>query len=284
MYHHRVLHRDPNSSKFVGYQIDDEMEPPPPSVDKLAEVQNLNKISQNGAISIQTLICNVLSGKNKKGHNIKTVNLIDSGSSVTCIDEDFALEHNLRILGKREGITLHMLERIVKLPEDQLHVELQLSSIEPGCTKNITAGTVKNLAQHTAVVDWSKRKKQFPHLKDIKFPEMPEDSTIKIIMGVDNTALYAPVKIVPNDENDKDPIGIKLSLGWACVGRSSPSPYKNEVFTNVVFNQKIDVFNIRVLKSKALLISQKPIMDMRVHLRRVHAIKQNVISWKISRD
>jgi hypothetical protein len=238
LYHHRVLHRDPKSSRFLGYQIDDEMEPEPPSAEELADVQNVFKISQNGAISIQTLICNVLSGKQKRATNVKTVVLIDSGSSVTCIDEDFAKEHNLRVLGRREGMTLHMLERIVKLPEDQLHVELQLSSIEPGCTKNITAWTVKNLARHTAVVDWSERKKQFPHLKDIMFPKMPEDSTIKIIMGVDNTALYAPVRIVPNNENDTDPIAIKLSLGWTCVGRSSPSPTKNEVFTNVIFRPK----------------------------------------------
>jgi hypothetical protein len=199
---------------------------------------NIYKISQNGAISIQTLICNVLLGKKKRGTNVKTVVLIDSGSSVTCIDKDFALEHNLQILGRREGMTLHMLQRIVKLPEDQFQVELQLSSVDQGCTKNITAWTVKNLAGHTAVVDWSERKKQFPHLKNIKFPEMPEDSTIKIVMGVDNTALYAAVKIVPNDENDTDPIAIKLLLGWTCVGRSSPSPYKNEVFTNVVFRPK----------------------------------------------
>ena len=238
LYHHRVLHRDPKSSKFIGFQIDDEMEPDPPTADELADVQNCFKISQNGAISIQTLICNVLSGKNKRAANVKTVVLIDSGSSITCIDEDFALEHNLRVLDKREGMTLHMLERIVKLPEDQYHVELQLSSVEQGCTKNISAWTVKNLAKHTSVVDWSERKKQFPHLKDINFPKMPEDSTIKIIMGVDNTALYAPVKIVPNPENDTDPIAIKLSLGWTCVGRSSPSPYKNEVFTNVVFRPK----------------------------------------------
>jgi hypothetical protein len=49
-------------------------------------------------------------------------------------------------------------------------------------------------------------------------------------------------------------------------------------------NQKIDVFNIRVSKSKALLILPKPIIDTRVHLRRVHVIEQNVRSWKISRD
>jgi hypothetical protein len=117
LYHYRVLHRDRKSCRFVGFQIDDKMEPPPPSLDELADVQNMYKISQNGAISIQTLICNVLSGKNKKGTNVKTVVLIDSGSSVTCIHEDFALEHNLGILGRQEGMTLHMLERIVKLKD-----------------------------------------------------------------------------------------------------------------------------------------------------------------------
>jgi superfamily II RNA helicase len=47
---------------------------------------------------------------------------------------------------------------------------------------------------------------------------------------------------------------------------------------------RIDVFKIRVSNSKKLLISQKPIMDTRVHLRRVHVIEPNVRSWKISRD
>ncbi len=135
-------------------------------------------------------------------------------------------------------MTLHMLERIVKFPEDQLHVELQLSSVDQNCTKNITAWTVKNLAKHTSVVDWSERKKQFPYLKDIEFPEMPKDSTIKIIMGVDNTAFFTPVETVRNPDNETDPTAIKLSLGWTCVGRSSPSPEKDgeeDVFTNVVF-------------------------------------------------
>jgi hypothetical protein len=217
------------------------METPPPTADELADVQNMYKISQNGAISIQTLICNVLLGKKKRGTTVKTVVLIDSGSSVTCIDKDFALEHNLRILGRREGMTLHMLKRIVKLPEDQFQVELQLSSVDQNCMKNITAWTVKNLAKHTSVVDWSEKKKQFPYLKDIKFPEMPEDLTIKIIMGVDNTAFFTPVETIRNPDNETDLTTIRLSLGWTCVGRSCPSPNPNEangVFTNVVFKPK----------------------------------------------
>jgi hypothetical protein len=217
------------------------MEPTPPTADELAEVQNQVKISQNGAISIQTLICNVLSGKQKRATNVKTVVLIDSGSSVTCIDEDFAMENNLRIFGRREGMTLYMLERIVKLPEDQLKVEHQLSSVDQICTKNITAWTVKNLARHTSVVDWSERKKQFPYLKDIEFPEMPKDSTIKIIMEVDNTAFFTPVETIRNPDNETDPTTIRLLFGWTCVGRSCPSPNPkeaNDVFTNVIFKPK----------------------------------------------
>ncbi len=241
LYHHRVLHRDPKSSKFVGFQIEDEMEPPTPTQEELREVENSFKISQNGAISIQTLICNVLSGKMKRATYVKTVVLIDSGSSVTCIDEDFAKENNLRVLGKRPGMTLHMLERIVDLPGDQYHVEFQLSSVDQSCTKNVSAWTVKNLAANTSVVDWSEQKNQFDHLKDIKFPKMPEDSTIKIIMGVDNTAFFAPVETIRNPDNETDPTAIRLSLGWTCVGRSCPSPTQenaNDVFTNVVFKPK----------------------------------------------
>ena len=243
LYHHRVLHRDPKSSKFVGYQIDEEMEPATPTQEELKEVETENsyKICQNGAISIQTLICNVLSGKTKRAAQVKTVVLIDSGSSVTCIDEDFALENNFRVLGRRPGMNLHMLERIVQLPGEQLHVEFQLSSVDQSCTKNVSGWTVKNLAEHTSVVDWSEQKKQFNHLKDIEFPKMPEDSTIKIIMGVDNTAFFTPVETIRNPDNETDPTAIRLSLGWTCVGRSSPSPEKDEeedVFTNVVFKPK----------------------------------------------
>jgi hypothetical protein len=151
LYHHRVLHQDPKSSKFVGFQIEDEMEPPTPTPEELKEVET--KICQNGAISIQTLICNVLSGKMKRAAHVKTVVLIDSGSSVTCVDEDFSLENNFRVLGRRPGMILHMLERVVKLPGKQLHVEFQLSSVDQSCTKSVSGWTVKNLAEHTSVVN-----------------------------------------------------------------------------------------------------------------------------------
>jgi hypothetical protein len=254
------LHRDPKSVNFIGRQIEEECKPKPPKQTDLDEAQGLMfKIAQNGAISIQTLICNVLSAKAKRAANIKAIVLIDSGSNVTCIDEDFAEEHNLRVIDTKNGTALHMLNDVVIIPGIQKLVELQLSSIDQSCTKNVTAWTIKDLAKSTSVVDWSEKKKQFPHLKDVQFPTLPPDTTIKIIMGVDNSMLYAPVLIVPNPEDETDPVAYQLSLGWTCLGRSCPADYKNKftgqdvdpkkVFTNVLFSSRASS-KTRIPKSK----------------------------------
>jgi hypothetical protein len=161
---------------------------------------------------------------------------------MTCIDRSFAEQLKLPVIGQRKNTKIHMLNTVVDLP-GEVAVELQLSSIDQSCTKNIIAWTVTNLAQDTTVVDWSERKKLFPHLKDIPFPTLPEDSTIKIILGVDNSAHFANHEVVPNRQNENDPMAMRLSLGWTCLGASEPTDDNNKllekdpkkVFTNVIF-------------------------------------------------
>jgi hypothetical protein len=51
--------------------------------------------------------------------------------------------------------------------------------------------------------------------------------------------------IVANNESDTDPVAMQMTLGWTCLGRSSPANYKNEfsglekdpkkIFKNVLF-------------------------------------------------
>jgi hypothetical protein len=151
---------------YIGHQIESECKPAPPTDLELAEVsqEQAFKIAQPGAISIQTLVCYMLSAKQlqKRASNVKTIVLIDTGSNVTCIDEDFAEEHNLRKLAERDGCSLHLLNDVVTLPGKQYQVELQLSSMDQTCTKNVTAWTIKDLAKSTSVVDWSEKKKHFP--------------------------------------------------------------------------------------------------------------------------
>ena len=149
-YHNKLLHRDPQSVNFIGRQIDEECKPDQPSQSDLNEAQGLMfKIAQFGAISIQTLVCNVLSAKEKRQKNVKSILLIDSGSNVTCIDEDFATEHNLRRLDKRMGASLHILNSVVTIPGWQYLVEVQLSPINQSCIKNVTAWTIPDLAKST---------------------------------------------------------------------------------------------------------------------------------------
>jgi hypothetical protein len=144
----------------MGRHVEDECHPPVPSQEDLQQAQDLGncnfKIAQEGAISIQTLVCNILRSPNskQKAKSIKVVVLIDSGSNMTCIDRSFAEQMKLPVIGQRKSTKIHMLNTVVDLP-GEVAVELQLSSIDQSCTKNIIAWTVTNLAQDTTVVDWS---------------------------------------------------------------------------------------------------------------------------------
>jgi hypothetical protein len=65
-----------------------------------------------------------------------------------------------------------------------------------------------------------------------------------VILGVDYSALFANHEVVPNPINDNDPMAMKLSLGWTCLGTSEPSDDKNQllekdpkkVFKHVLFD------------------------------------------------
>jgi hypothetical protein len=232
-YHHPTLHRDAASVNFNGTQIEDEFMPPLPSAEELETLNNY-KIARDGSISIQTLVCNILYGKNGKGANFKTVALIDSGSSLTCIDEDFAKQMQLKVLQVKPAVPLHLLDRVVQQEGTTSCVEMQLSSIDQTCTKNILAWTVKNLAKDTSVVNWAKHKENFPHLRGIKFPPLPDDPEIKIIIGVDNAPHCVYTERIHNPEKDDDPIAMRVPLGWTCIGKSSSNDPK-EIFKHVVF-------------------------------------------------
>jgi hypothetical protein len=245
-YHHKILHRDPKSVNYMNRDIEDECRPSQPTEEELNEAQQLSfKIARDGAISIQTLVCNILSSATTKqrAKNISTIVLIDTGSNMTCIDREFAEKLNLRVIDRKSRTRVHMLNAVVDLP-DEIAVEIQLSSSDQTCTKTIVAWTVTNLAKDTTVVDWSEQKKKFAHLKDIPFPKLPEDATIKVILGVDYSALFANHEVVPNPINDNDPMAMKLSLGWTCLGTSEPSDDKNQllekdpkkVFKHVLFD------------------------------------------------
>jgi hypothetical protein len=108
-----------------------------------------------------------------------------------------------------------------------------ISAVDDLVRQTLHAWTVPDLAAKTGVVDWSERKKDFPHLKDVDFPSLPENPQIQILIGIDYPHLFVPKKVVANKARPLDPVAFRTPLGWTCIGRSKqpwcPKENKMEV-------------------------------------------------------
>ena len=187
------------------------------------ELARVSQVAAPGTISIQTLVCNVTSN----GMNHKTVALIDTGSTMTCIDADFAKELKLPIRGQTDDEEINVIDRSIKNQKSFL-VELQVSALGNDSKFTFQAWTIQNMAARTEVVDWSDKKRNFPHLKRVLFPKLPENPKIQIIFGADHTRLFVSDKTVWNKKDLDDPIAIKTFLGWTCIGRSKSFEEKSQ--------------------------------------------------------
>jgi hypothetical protein len=220
-YHHPLLHRDPREGNFIE---DDMRELTPAEI----EAGSILHVSAPGTISIQTLVCEI-AGPNVQ--RIKTVALIDTGSNVTCIDANLAKELKFPIRAVQRDRIVHLVDRVVKVEGESYLVEFMISAVDDLVSQTLYAWTVPDLAAKTGVVDWSERKKDFPHLKDVDFPSLPENPKIQILIGIDNPHLFVPKKVVSNKARLLDPVAFRTPLGWTCIGRSKEawSPKENNM-------------------------------------------------------
>ena len=220
LYHHPLIHTDRNQMnfEFESSNFDPLSESEKESIAYLFPEQQTNyHVAQKGAISLQTVVCNVA----VKGDNIKTVALLDTGSTMTAIDEDFVFKNDLKILAKRPGQEVYLIDRLVKLEGFQYKVQLTISSVDNNTTTRIEAWTVKNLVHDCGIVDWSERKKDFPHLRKVNFPQLPKNPKITILFGCNTTRLFAASKVIFNEKKMDDPVAMRTFLGWTCLGKSS---------------------------------------------------------------
>ena len=236
-YHHPLLHDETAQITFEydHNQFDTLSEEEQQMIAHLLVVDTprMNHVAGNGAISLQTIVCNVATPKG----TICTVALLDTGSTMTAIDEDFALKHGFKILQEREGQSVYTVDRLVKFEGTQYRVEVLVSSVDNDTITKIDAWTVKNLVGNCGIVDWRIKKKEFPHLKRIRFPPLPEDPRVTILFGINTTRLFRSTQTVSNPDNPSHPVAIRTMLGWTCIGRSDnteqltkdPTPYLNSV-------------------------------------------------------
>jgi hypothetical protein len=189
-------------------------------------------IARKGAISLQTVVCNISPLKKK---SLRTIAMLDSGSNVTLIDSATAKRLDLEVLIGDHPRSFSMARGTASLRTKLVRVPLTSVNLF-NCT-HIDALTMDNLTENTGVVDWSVCKNNFEHLKDVPFPPLPEDARITLLIGGEYTELFAADRDTQRIGKKGDPYAYHSFLGWTAFGRSSPpDPEEVELLHTIIQN------------------------------------------------
>ena len=168
---------------------------------------------------IQTIVCSISSRASRSGKRI--VAMLDTGSNTTCIDEDLAKALRCKRTSDTISKSVNMLDGVKIL--QSYTCEVVLTSGDGLTTQVIIAHTIQNMTEGTSVVDWSKAKKNFAHLRDVPFDAVKRDAKIELLIGSDNAFLFSITDGTLREGIRGDPIAYHTPLGWTCIGPSEPT-------------------------------------------------------------
>jgi hypothetical protein len=193
------------------------------------------KLAKPGSVGIQTVVCN-LSGR---GHRqaLRTVAMLDSGADQTYVDEQTAIDLNMRKVSEPVSATINQFEGKTQITTWQ--VEVNLASIDGLVSQTILAWTKKDLTDKTGVVDWDQCKKGFKHIKDIPFEKLPKDARIRLLIGTENSFLFAPEEGSLHTGGRGEPNAYLCALGWTCYGPSTKLDPKIEGMLHPLMTSQI---------------------------------------------
>jgi hypothetical protein len=167
---------------------------------------------EESSASIQTVVCNLSGGPTHKG--ITTIALLDSGSNQTLIDRDTAVKLRLKRTSKKHTMVVSVFDSQLKIHTHS--VEVYLTSVDGLVKQYLTAYAVKNLVKHHKIVDWSKEKTKFSHLKSVPFEPLPQEESITILVGSDYSSLLGSSETRTGTTDQ--PLARRTPLGWICSG------------------------------------------------------------------
>ena len=163
---------------------------------------------------IQTVVCSISSRASQSGKRI--VAMLDTDSNTTYIVEKLAKALRCKRLSDTVSKSVSMPDGVKLL--QSYTCEIVLTSGD-GLTKQvIIAHTIQNMTEGTSVVDWSKAKKNFEHLRDVPFDAVKRDAKIELLIGSDNAFLFSITNGTLRESVRGDPIAYHTPLGWTCIG------------------------------------------------------------------
>ena len=176
----------------------------------------IGRLARPGAISIQTIVCNLQARPGQAAR--KVIAILDSGSTTTLIDEDFAASLELERMSRDSTKVYGMIKGYASMLTRR--VEIPLTSSDGSSNHSITGETFMELTDGSSVVDWSVAKNDFDHLRDIPFESLPPKAKVQLLIGADNPHLFAMTEGSLRTGPRGEPIAYHTPLGWTCIGSS----------------------------------------------------------------
>jgi len=141
--------------------------------------------------------------------SVKTNAILDSGSDSTLIRTDTANALNLN--GKHQPLKIsNVMNQQVTLPSKK--VSFMINCVDSNKSDVIEeAWVIDKLDVPKNKIEFGQLKRDFPHLRNIYFPE-PYDGDVTILIGADSPHLLLHERNVVGEKNQ--PIAVKTKLGW----------------------------------------------------------------------
>ena len=198
-----------------------------PSVDRILTVKETANQKTSCSVSLRTIpIVFINKNKNKR---LVFVTLMDDGSTGMYLSRRAC--ELLGLEGKCIEIVLSTVaNKLVKISTIQTTVNVE--SLDGTFESELTVVVLDDMVEDLTPVEWNDAKKNFPHLKDIKFPELPSDwpANVDCIIGVRRPDLTQCLREISGPPGH--PIARLTPFGYTAVGPASPDAV-NEDLTNV---------------------------------------------------
>ena len=187
------------------------------SIDEFKSTNNLTS-KQRNEVLLQVIPLRII---NEDGNQVTTYGLIDSGSDVTMID--LSLVERLRIKGSSGRISLSTVNT-KDVEETGLKVDFTIAPTDDDNDLGINvndAWAIKDLNIPLKPYSVVRRSvNQWPHLNDLKFPEV-ERQKISVLIGTNIPEAFIPLEVKKGIPCE--PLAIKSCLGWSVLGNCNVS-------------------------------------------------------------
>ena len=138
--------------------------------------------------------------------------LLDDASGKSFVNDNVARKLNLH--GYAQTMKIGVLNGGVR-ELDTMSVDVELQSVNGKFSRHMIMYTADEVTGDMSVTDWKQEAKQWPHLKDIVFPDLGGNDRVDVLIGVDHHDLHFSYCDIRGRRGE--PSARLTPLGWTCV-------------------------------------------------------------------